>query len=233
MSFALVLFHEIADGAPVSVPPAELAALRDVLARVPALEEALVFTPAAARDQYVDDGPPPPLGVQLHFPRLEALEAAAAHEGILQELASVLPSLSGTQATAQAFWRRQYPVDDTRLRVPTGALPCSYVVHYPGPAADLNAWLDHYRNSHPPLFRRFPGIRGIEILTRVDWIGHLPHRRVDHMQRNRVMFDSPEALTAALQSPVRHELRADFHRFPPFEGGNAHFPMWTERVMAG
>jgi hypothetical protein len=50
------------------------------------------------------------------------------------------------------------------------------------------------------------------------------------MQRNRVMFDSPEALTAALQSPVRHELRADFHTFPPFEGGNFHYPMWTDTI---
>jgi hypothetical protein len=67
-------------------------------------------------------------------------------------------------------------------------------------------------------------------LTRVDWVSHLPMRKVNHMQRNRVMFDSPEALTAALQSPVRHELRADFHTFPPFEGGNFHYPMWTESV---
>lgn len=227
MSFALVLFHEGAGG---PVPPAEMEALRAVLARVPALDDALIFTPATASDLYVDDGAAPPLGMQLHFGRLEHLEAAAGRDGALQALGTALPSLAETRATAQAFWRREYPVDDPTLRTPPGALPCSYVVHYPGPASDLNAWLDHYMTGHPPLFRRFPGIRAIEILTRVDWVSHLPYARADHMQRNRVMFDSAEALTAALQSPVRHQLRADFHSFPPFEGGNAHFPMWTEQL---
>ncbi|KPQ05583.1 MAG: hypothetical protein HLUCCA12_14425 [Rhodobacteraceae bacterium HLUCCA12] len=226
MSFALVLSHE----GPEVVPADELAALRSVLADVPALEEALIFTPATATDLYVDDGAAPPLVVQLHFGRLERLEAAAGRKGALQALSSALPSQAGARATAQAFWRREYPVDDNVLQTPPGALPCSYVVHYPGPARDLNAWLDHYMTGHPPLFRRFPGIRGIEILTRVDWVSHLPHAKADHMQRNRVMFDGPEALTAALQSPVRHELRADFHSFPPFEGGNAHYPMWTEHL---
>lgn len=226
MSFALVLFYEAAD----AVPPDELAALRSVLARVPALEEALIFSPATASDIYTDDGAAPPLGVQLHFARLEELEAAAAREGALQGLGAALPSLAGAGASVQAFWRREYPVDDPALRTVPGALPCSFVVHYPGPAHDLNAWLDHYMTGHPPLFRRFPGIRAIEILTRVDWVCHLPYGRANHMQRNRVMFDSPEALTTALQSPIRHELRADFHSFPPFEGGNAHYPMWTEHL---
>jgi len=228
MSFALVLFYEDAD----AVPPGEMAALRKVLASVPALEEALIFTPATASDLYTDDGAAPPLGLQLHFNRLEELEAAAGQGGALHALGTALPSLAEARATAQAFWRREYPVDDPALRTPPDALPCSYVVHYPGPASDLNAWLDHYITGHPPLFRRFPGIRAIEILTRVDWVSHLPHARANHMQRNRVMFDSAEALTAALQSPVRHELRADFHSFPPFEGGNAHFPMWTERLRS-
>jgi hypothetical protein len=35
------------------------------------------------------------------------------------------------------------------------------------------------------------------------------------------------ALTAALNSPVRHEMRADFKQFPPFSGANTHFPMLT------
>lgn len=227
MSFALVLFH---DNAPVTVPAAELAALRGLLSRVPALEEALVFTPAAARDSYVDDGAPPPLGLQLHFARLEALEAACARNGALQGLPGLLPSLAGVAANAQAFWRRTWAVPDPVLQTAPGALPCSYVVHYPGPAEDPNAWHDHYMTGHPPLFQRLPGIRGIEILTPVEWVSHLPMAKAQHLQRNRVLFDSPEALTAALQSPVRHELRADFHTFPPFQGGNFHYPMWTDRV---
>jgi uncharacterized protein (TIGR02118 family) len=225
--FALVIF---AEPAPVVVPPAELDALRAAVLRVPGLAGGLLFTPADARDQYVDDGAAPPFGMQLHFKRLEGLEAACGRDGAVQGALARLPSLAGVPANAQAFWRRTWQVADSVLQTPPGALPCSYVVHYPGPAADPNAWHDHYMTGHPPLFQRFPGIRGIEILTPVEWVSHLPLPKAHHMQRNRVMFDSPEALTAAMQSPVRHELRADFHTFPPFEGGNFHYPMWTDMV---
>ncbi len=223
--FALVVFL---DPAPLAIPAPEIAALRALLNRVPGLAEAMVFTPSQASDIYVDDGAAPPLGVQLHFPTLEALEAACARDGALQGLVTAVPALA--RANVQAFWRRTWAVPDPKVQTAPGALACSYVVHYPGPAADLSDWLDHYIAGHPPLFQRFPGIRAIEILTRVDWINHLPMTKAHHMQRNRVVFDSPAALTAALQSPVRHELRADFHTFPPFDGGNFHYPMWTETV---
>jgi len=226
--FALVLFHDAAPGQRVT--EADLAALREALARVPELDCAMIYTPAAAQDAYVDDGAPPPLGMQLHFARLEDLEAAAQAGGILAGLPGLLPSLAGSRATAQAFWRRTWPVPDAG-KPPAQA--CSFVVHYPGPAQDFNAWLAHYIAGHPPLFQRFAGIRGIEILTRVDWVSGLPHETVHHMQRNRIVFDDPAALQAALDSPVRHELRADFHTFPPFEGGNFHYPMWTETIQPG
>ena len=230
MAFALVIFFEAAcDPAPV-VPEAELGALRHMLAKVDGLVDALVLTPSSARDQYTDDGASPPLGIQLHFSRLEALEAACALDGPLQALPGLLPSLAGAQATAQAFWRRTWDVPDPKQKVAPGALPCSFVVHYPGPAEDENAWHAHYMAGHPPLFARFPGIRWIEILTPVVWVSFLPYAKVRHLQRNRIVFDSNDALTAALQSPVRHELRADYHTFPAYEGGNKHFAMWTETV---
>jgi hypothetical protein len=52
------------------------------------------------------------------------------------------------------------------------------------------------------------------------------------MQRNKVVFDSPAALAAALNSPARHEMRAAFRRFPPFTGPITHFPMATTTVLA-
>jgi hypothetical protein len=51
------------------------------------------------------------------------------------------------------------------------------------------------------------------------------------MQRNKVVFDSPAALKAALSSPVRHEMRADFKAFPPFTGENSHYPFATETIV--
>jgi uncharacterized protein (TIGR02118 family) len=98
------------------------------------------------------------------------------------------------------------------------------MVSYEGPAEDLNAWLGHYIDSHPPIMARFPGIREIEIYTRMDYCAALPVARSNAMQRNKVVFDSPDALNAALASPVRHEMRADFKHFPPFSGASPHFP---------
>ena len=57
--------------------------------------------------------------------------------------------------------------------------------------------------------------------------------RVQHMQRNKVVFDSAAALATALNSPVRHEMRAAFGRFPPFTGPITHFPMATLIVESG
>jgi uncharacterized protein (TIGR02118 family) len=198
----------------------------------PRLIKGLVYTPAATRDPYLDDGPSPPLGLQLYFADIADLEAALAASGHLQALAApgALPSLAGARVEQQAMLARDFAVPDARFASPPGQLPCSYLVHYPGTADDLNQWLAYYIAHHPPLMARFPGIRGIEISTRIDWCGVLPWHRVDHMQRNKVVFDSAAALTAALNSPVRHEMRADFHKFPPFHGGSLHHPMATETV---
>ena len=226
MSFCYFVTFENRQGAALAA--ADKAKLAALIAATPGLVSADLHTPSVTQDIYTDDGASPPLALQLYFDALPALEAAVARGGHLQPLAAegALPSLADAKATQQAMYARQYPVDDA------GKLErrCSFLVHYPGPAADLNAWLDHYVAGHPPIMRRFPGIRQIEILTRVDWIDAMPFARVAHMQRNRIVFDSPEALTAALQSAVRHELRADFHRFPPFEGGSFHFPMISEII---
>jgi hypothetical protein len=134
-------------------------------------------------------------------------------------------------ATQEAMAVRRYPVPNANFQVPDGAPHCSYLVAYVGPAADLNLWLTHYIGHHPPIMAKFPDIRQIEISSRIDWTGALPVRHFAHMQRNKVVFDSPEALTAALNSPARHELRADFHEFPAYEGVTMHFPMRTWNVV--
>ena len=79
---------------------------------------------------------------------------------------------------------------------PAGTRSATYLVHYPGHAEDLNAWNTHYLTSHPSIMQTFPGIQGIEIYTRVDWIGGLPGPRVDFMQRNKVVFADAQALSA-------------------------------------
>jgi len=201
-----------------------------LVAATPDLVAADIHTPASASDIYTADGPSPPLALQLYFEDLTHLESALATDGHLREIArpGAFPSLAGVKATHQAMYARHFDVAEPAAK---DKPRCSFLVSYPGEADDLNAWLNHYVASHPPIMRRFPGIRQIELLSRVDWIDALPIERATAMQRNRVVFDTPQALTAALQSPVRHELRADYHRFPPFSGGSLHFPMWTETIV--
>ncbi|ODU55893.1 MAG: hypothetical protein ABS99_06685 [Acetobacteraceae bacterium SCN 69-10] len=230
MRFCHFITFERAGAAP---PAAELAGLSAVLAATPGLDHALLHLPASAHDPYLHDGASPALALQLYFAEIAALEAALAPDGRLQALAdpALLPSLRGATVTQQAMLVRRFPVPEPDSGVAEEAAQCTYLVSYQGAAEDLDAWLAHYIAEHPPIMARFPGIRQIEITTRLDWLGSLPFARVAYMQRNKVVFDSPAALTAALASPVRDEMRADFHRFPPFTGPTTHFPMLTRPML--
>ena len=176
-------------------------------------KRALVYTPETAKDPFLNDGTPPPLILQLYFADLAVLEQACA--GPL----SVFKS-----CTAQAMAVRRFAVPNP------GTPGCTYLVAYEGPAQDEHAWHAHYLEHHPPLMARLPGIRELEVYTRIDWVSPPAWERASCMQRNKVAFDSPQALSAALDSPVRHEMRADFRRLPPFSGAVTHFPMAT-RVL--
>jgi len=201
--------------------------LAGVITATPGLEQGLIFTPSTTSDPYLDDGPPPRLALQLYFLDIAALEAAVGADGPLR----ALEGLSSDGATQQAMLVRRYPVPDPAFRTPLGERPCTYLVAYEGIAEDLPAWLAHYIADHPPIMAQFPGIRQIEIYTRIDWCGGLGFPRAAHMQRNKVVFDSQAALTAALNSPVRHAMRESFARFPPFTGPVTHFPMATTVVQ--
>ena len=177
---------------------------------------------------FPDNEPAPSLVLQLQFDAIEALEAAIAADGPLSRLPDAVTR--GRSVTQQAMLTRRYPVPDPTLRTPAGALPCSYLVQYPGPAADINAWNRHYNAHHPPIMAKFLGVRAIEIYTRIDWVSGLDWPREDAMQRNKLLFDSPAALSAGLTPEVMQEMRADFRRFPPFQGGNTHYPLETRFV---
>ena len=207
--------------------------LVQLLAATPGLARGLIFSPATTRDPYLDDGAPPALALQLYFPRLELLEAALSPDGHLQRLpeSKAVRQMEGATVGQQAMLVRQFPVPDPEFRTPAGEAPCSYLVAYDGPAEDLGAWLHHYISAHTGIMARFPGIRQIEVCTRVDWSGFLPWPGDDCMLRNKVVFDCPAALTEALNAPVRHEMRADFQRFPAFSGKVTHFPMATQEVL--
>ncbi|GLR83466.1 hypothetical protein [Bradyrhizobium iriomotense] len=214
----------------------DLAAAAALVGSIPEMTEGLLFTPL---EQSVDhphkaDGSGPVFALQLRFPDLFACEAVLGRGGVLAGLAAGEGRLTGLDVTHQVMLTRSFPVDVAEH--PEGkdpkdtATPCSYLVHYPGPAEDMNAWNLHYLEHHPTIMRTFPNVRQIEIYTRIDWVDRLPSRRVEHMQRNKLVFDSPEALSRALGSDVIKRMRADFVQFPPFSGGNKHFPMLTRTV---
>jgi hypothetical protein len=211
----------------------DLAATAEMIGSIPNLTEGLMFTPLERQVEHPfrHDGSGPVLALQLRFPDLFACEAAADRAGVLARIAAGagLSDLAELEVTHQAMMMRSFPVDAAE-HSSGGGIPCSYLVHYPGTAEDLNAWHLHYLKHHPAIMRTFPGVRQIEIYTRVDWVDHLASRRVEYMQRNKLVFDSPEALSRALTSDVIKNMRADFSQFPPFTGGNKHFPMLTRSV---
>lgn len=219
-----------ADAAGAIVTKAELNWLAATIAPVPGMTEAQLFTPGTMHDPYLNDGAPPALALQIYFDTIDALEAALS--GPLLALADParLPSLSGATFTQQAMLARSFKVPEPVFRTPPGGHPCTYLVAYEGTAEDPPAWLSHYLTHHTAIMTRFPGIRQVEVCTRIDWCGALAWPRVDYLQRNKVVFDDAGALTAALNSPVRHEMRADFAKFPAFSGPVSHFPMTTTVV---
>lgn len=217
----------------IDVTAHQLAQLTGFLRAIPKLTKALLHTPASTSDPYVKDGPSPSLVLQLYFAELADLEASAASAGYLQALTSRndFPVLAQADVSLQAMLVRPFAVPDPALRTPPGEPYCTYLVSYEGEAEDLNAWLCHYLENHTRHMAMFPGIRELEVYTRLDWTSAQPWRRLNFMQRNKVAFDSPAALKAALNSPVRHEMRADFTTFPAFSGPNTHFAMTTLRVQ--
>lgn len=215
--------------------PDEVAALAELVGAIPEMTEGLLFTPLAQSidHPYKADGSGPAFALQLRFPDLFACEAAMDRGGVVADLATGagLPGLAGLDVTHQVMLTRAFPVDVAAH--PEGTMtPCSYLVHYPGPAQDMNAWHLHYLEYHPAIMRMFPNVRQIEIYTRIDWIDRLPSQRVEYMQRNKLVFDSPQALAHALGSDVIKRMRADFVNFPPFASGNKHFPMLTRTVIS-
>jgi hypothetical protein len=215
--------------APSTVESSKLDAL---VRSTPKLVKGLRHAPASASDPYVKDGPSPSLILQLYFSELPDLEAALARNGHLAALASSaeFPALAPAETTHQAMFVRPFAVPDPRFRTAQGEPHCTYLVSYEGEAEDLNAWLVHYLEHHTGHMAAFPGIRELEIYTRMDWVSGQPWARQNFMQRNKVVFDSADALQSALHSPVRHEMREDFKRFPKFSGPNNHFAMATRVV---
>lgn len=199
-----------------------------VLRRAPGLTRLVVHRPVAAAADHADPvaRPPSPACVlQGYFRELDTLEAMLAPTGAAPACVRRWQA-AGRRVAQQAMAVRRIPLPGAGAAAV--ARSCTYLVSYEGNAEDPNAWLSHYLDRHPPLMAQLPGVRAIEIYTRVDYRSALPAPRADAMQRNKVVFDDVDALARALASPVRLRMRADFDALPPFTGATPHFPMASE-----
>ena len=193
----------------------------------PGAARALLHVPDQVRDPFLDDGKAPMRVVQVYFDSVAALEAAALEARAAADAEAMhVHRFSVPETWQQAMQVHRFPVPKPWEQAPRRY--CTYLVGYEGPADDEAAWLAYYLEHHPPLMAKLPGIRELEIYTPLEWRCPCHLRRVRHLQRNKVAFDSAAALAAALDSPVRREMRADFARFPPYRGRVTHYAMSSE-----
>lgn len=225
------LFVDFAKPACGSLPSlSDRAPIHDILRAVQGVRKGLTMVPTVAMDRYHAPVTGPVLAIQLYFDCLADAEAAIAQGSPLTRLvADRLPELEGADASHQIMLVRPCPVRSSGSSA--SHVGCAFAVHYSGEPEDMNEWLTHYMAHHVPVMAMLPQVRELEVYTRVDWISASPWRRVDHFQRNKVVFDTPPLLESALNSPVRDRLKADFDLFPPFTGQSVHVPMEYEQIV--
>jgi hypothetical protein len=206
----------------------QLEAVLTQLAEIRGIREVRAHSPASATDPMLDDGRPPSLVLQLFFADIKSMEAATLADGSIQTAtAPLVDAIAANEISQQAMLARRFDVPEPVTPSAQSEPACTYLVRYEGPAQDTNAWLSEYLHGHPPLMLQLPGLRALEIFTRIDWCGAIPWSRSEDLQRNQVVFDTPHALSAALNSPLRVQMREHYDALPPFEGRVTHFPMQT------
>jgi hypothetical protein len=200
------------------------------LKTLPGLRVFDLYLPVASHDPYLDDGAGPLAMAQLYFDDVEALESALASPNFPESALRGEGSPVTDTCAVHAVMRTQfYPVAGAREPAPLAA-GTSYVVRYHRPVEDEAAFNAHYVECHPPVLGEFPGIRNVICYLPIAWRDPTDIEDADVFLGNEVVFDTPDALDAALASDVRHRLREDYKTFPPFTGRNTHYAMQRTRL---
>ena len=208
---------------PSTLPDIE--ALARFVAACPRLASARIMRPVDAYDPYCESVPEPALAVELRFTQRAHLMALFREQGYVRSLLQ-LGIQVGERAELDAMSIYRAPGTFPRIGRFT-----TYWVEYQGPAKDPALWHKAYLASHPTLVSSLPGAQSVEVFLpmEVEVERFAPQRRC--LQRNSVTFDTPGALNAALQSDVRHRMRADFASLPPYAGNVIHTAMMTRAPL--
>ena len=110
-------------------------------------------------------------------------------------------------------------------------MTASYIVRYHGTAKNKNDFLSHYRRSHAPILKGFPGISSLTLHHGAKSNDPFPINKGGNLLIAEMTFRDLPALNAALASSARAEAREDFGNFPPFDGDVTHQAFVTERVF--
>jgi hypothetical protein len=164
--------------------------------------------------------------LRMIMPEFECFDVLLSARSTIEQSLSQLPD--GVTATATAMKRKFFPVGDQTRPGPLRA-PFSYIVRYHRPAENETAFIANYVATHPQTLGKLPRIRSVMCYFPIE----LPPGKfsaADYMIGNEVVFDTVADFNAAMQSPVRQELRAHFREFPPFTGLNTHVPMTRTRL---
>lgn len=191
-----------------------------------------LYTPSQAdhNDPYVDDRNAPILMVQTGYADAAALRSTLASRELTAAGDLSAAPIEDLFITHDAMAQEFFDVgseDQPQLMT----APLSFVVRYHGPCGDPAAFTEHYRHGHATALARLPEIRNVLVYGRIDWDDPTGIERADYLLGNEVVFDSIDKLNAALNSPLRHELREHYKTFPDWTGYNTHFAMDRDRFI--
>lgn len=232
MSYCLFLLAQEAWAPRGAIGPEPLSRLVSVLRGVPGLAQLVRHRAVSGvQDPSIQHAAGPIHAFQLYFDELLSLEQVLRPGSVLDRAmaSSEAPLRGQLRWCHQAMAVRRYELPGHSSGAETTLQQgCTYFVSYEGQADDNEAWLAHYLRHHPPIMKKLPGLRKLEVYSRIDYSSGLDIERSRALQRNIVMFDSEQHLNEALDSPVRAELRADYEGFPPFKGTSPHGAMLSE-----
>lgn len=106
----------------------------------------------------------------------------------------------------------------------------SYFVFYRGQARNPGEFVRRYREVHVPILSAWPGIGEIALHTPADWSDAERVNPAGFGLVCQMSFADQQSLGEALNSEARRQARADFKKFPAFDGEVWHQAFLTERL---